>query len=73
MINVEQLSQAYCLLWQNQETGEVAGRQSSSRKLGGCFFAVLVDLMAMGKITLVSEGSKSLAVQVKKRLTSIET
>ncbi|XP_028402349.1 uncharacterized protein LOC114525296 [Dendronephthya gigantea] len=58
------LSQAYCLLWQNQETGDVEGRQGSSRKLGGCFFAVLVDLMALGKISLVSEHKNSLAVQV---------
>lgn len=58
------LSQAYCLLWQNQDTGDVEGRQGSSRKLGGCFFAVLVDLMALGKIRLVSEHKHSLSIQV---------
>lgn len=58
------LSQAYCLLWQNQDTGDVEGRQGSSRKLGGCFFAVLIDLIALGKIMLVRQNKHSLIVQV---------
>ena len=42
------LSQAYCLLWQDQESGEV--RRSSVELNAGCVAAVLLDLASLGRI-----------------------
>ena len=47
-----QLSEAYCLLWQHSNTGEVVGRQNSKQKIGGAVCAVLLDLIAMEKIKI---------------------
>lgn len=57
-----QLSEAYCLLWQNSTTGDVAGRQGSKAKIGGAVCAVLLDLIAMGKIEIEFEKKKFLFV-----------
>jgi len=46
------LSEAYCLLWQHSNTGEVVGRQNSKQKIGGAVCAVLLDLIAMEKIKI---------------------
>lgn len=44
------LSQAFCLLWQNEETGDVAGRQRPSATTDTAAAAVLLDLYVLGKI-----------------------
>lgn len=44
------LSQAYCLLWQDQESGEVVRRTSSVELNAGCVAAVLLDLASLGRI-----------------------
>ncbi|KAL9980439.1 hypothetical protein ACROYT_G009031 [Oculina patagonica] len=56
------LSEAYCLLWQNSKTGDVDGRQGSKAKIGGAVCAVLLDLIAMGKIWIEFEKKKFLFV-----------
>jgi len=56
------LSEAYCLLWQNSKTGDVDGRQGSKPKIGGAVCAVLLDLIAMGKIRIEIEKKKFLFV-----------
>lgn len=55
-----QLSEAYCLLWQNSRTGGVDGRQGSKAKIGGAVCAVLLDLIAMEKIGIEFEKKKFL-------------
>ena len=57
-----QLSEAYCLLWQDSRTGDVYGRQGSKAKIGGAVCAVLLDLIAMGKIGIEFEKKKFLFV-----------
>ena len=58
-----QLSEAYVLLWQNSSTGDVNGRQGSKNKIGGSVCAVLLDLIAMGKIKIEFEEKKFLFVK----------
>lgn len=47
------LSQAYCLMWQENDSGDVDGRRSSFQLLGGAVAAALLDLIVMGRIELV--------------------
>lgn len=49
------LSQAFCLLWQNDKTGDVAGRQRPSVMTDTASAAVLLDLYVLGKIDLDRE------------------
>lgn len=49
------LSQAFCLLWQNQDTGDVAGRQSPNAMTDTASAAVLLDLYVLEKIDLEKE------------------
>ena len=46
------LSQAYCLLWHDAQTGDVKGRESSwnYELQGGAFATCILDLLAMEKI-----------------------
>ena len=57
-----QLSEAYCLLWQNNTTGDVDCRQGSKKKIGGAVCAVLLDLVSMGKIKIEFKKKKVLFV-----------
>ena len=56
------MSEAYCLLWQDSRTGDVDGRQDSKAKICGAVCAVLLDLIAMGKIGIEFEKKKFLFV-----------
>lgn len=49
------LSQAFCLLWQNQQTGDVAGRQRPNAITDTATAAVLLDLYVLEKIDLEKE------------------
>jgi len=49
------LSQAFCLLWQNQQTGDVAGRQRPTALTDTAAAAVLLDLYVLEKIDLHRE------------------
>lgn len=46
------LSEAYCLLWQNAETGEVNGRRVGMPLKIGVFAALFIDLYASGLIDI---------------------
>ena len=50
------------MLWQSSTTGDVDGRQGSKAKIGGAVCAVLLDLIAMGKIQIEFEKKKFLFV-----------
>ena len=49
------LSQAFCLLWQNQQTGDVDGRQRPNAMTDTATAAVLLDLYVLEKIDLEKE------------------
>ena len=44
------ISQALCLLWHNQNTGDVPGRKTSAPLFGSVTAAVLIDLIVLGRI-----------------------
>ncbi|XP_032234021.2 uncharacterized protein LOC116616176 [Nematostella vectensis] len=44
------LSQAFCLMWQDKENGEVSGRQKSGPPAAAAIVAVLIDLLILEKI-----------------------
>lgn len=50
-------------MWQNSSTGDVNGRQGSKNKIGGSVCAVLLDLIAMGKVKIEFEEKKFLFVK----------
>jgi len=50
------LSEAYVLLWHNASTGSMDGKSNMNLR-AGAFAAVLVDLMAQGKIDIVKDES----------------
>ena len=49
------LSQAFCLLWQNDKTGDVAGRQRPSAMSHTACAAVLLDLYILEKVDFEKE------------------
>lgn len=51
------LSQAYCLLWHDAQTGDVKGRESTwnYELQGGAFATCILDLVALRKISLEVE------------------
>ena len=59
------LSQAYCLLWQDLESGEVSGRMSSPELNAGCAGAALLDLIALGVIDVDVVAKKTLGISYK--------
>ena len=65
------ISQALCLLWHNQDSGEVPGRKSSASLYGNVTAAALDDMYVLRKIdfqdvpvTCVGVKYKSIAVKV---------
>lgn len=62
------LSQGYCLLWQQAESGDVCGRQCGTESNAGATAAVLVDLVVLGKGELevdASTGAKEESLVIK--------
>ena len=57
------LSQAYCLLWQNADTGDVGGRKVGFESNAGAAAAVLVDLVVLGKVEIEVEPNKTLGIK----------
>ena len=43
------ISEAFCLLWQNSETGDVSGRQAGIELNGAATAVCIVDLIILGK------------------------
>nr|XP_058945579.1 uncharacterized protein LOC131773654 [Pocillopora verrucosa] len=57
------LSQAYCLLWQNSEDGNVGGRRFGFESNSGATAAVIVDLIALGKVEIEIEPNTTMGVK----------
>ena len=57
------LSQAYCLLWQDAESGNVWGRQTSLERTGGAAATCLIDLVVKGKICFEVTSKTTLGVE----------
>ena len=60
------LCQAYSLLWQEKETGEVSGRVSSFELLSGAVGAAILDLVALGKLEHDVQAKSVLCVRYNK-------
>ena len=46
------ISEAFCLLWQNSETGDVSGRQAGIELNGAAAAVCIVDLVILGKVEI---------------------
>lgn len=57
------LSQAYCLLWQNSEHGDVDGRKFGIESNSGATAAAIVDLIVPGKVEIEIEPNTTLGVK----------
>ncbi|XP_031559193.1 uncharacterized protein LOC116295502 [Actinia tenebrosa] len=57
------LSQAFCLLWQDPESGDVDGRKVSVETNGGAAAAVLLDLVVLGKGEVELVPNKTLGIK----------
>lgn len=66
------VSQAYCLLWQDSESGDVDGRKISVETNGGAAAAVLIDLVVLGKVEVEIEPNKTLGVKNDKILLKVQ-
>lgn len=66
------VSQAYCLLWQDSESGEVDGRKISVETNGGAAAAVLIDLVVLGKVEVEIEPNKALGYKCDKILLKVQ-
>lgn len=65
------LSQAYCLLWQENESGDVDGRRCSFELLGGAVAAALLDLVVLGRIELEVAPKSALGFSYKKNYVKV--
>ena len=59
------ISQALCLLWHNQTSGEVPGRKSSAQLYGNVTAAVIIDLFVLGKINIGEVRRSCLGIKYK--------
>lgn len=66
------LSQAYCLLWQENDSGDVDGRRCSFELLGGAVAAALLDLVVLGRIQLEVAPKSALGFSYKKNYVKVE-
>ena len=59
------LSQAYCLLWHDAQTGDVKGRESSwnYELQGGAFATCILDLLALRRISLEVEQKTFMGIE----------
>jgi hypothetical protein len=62
------LSQAFCVLWQNKESGEVSGRQRSGRTANAAVVAVLLDLFMLGKIEFEAQVKQWIALRRRREI-----
>jgi len=63
--------QALCLLWHNQDSGDVPGRKTSAPLYGNVTAAVLVDLYVLGKIDIEDARVTCLGVKYKKMVLKV--
>lgn len=59
------ISQALCLLWHNQDSGDVPGRKSSAPLFGNVTAAALIDLYVLGKIDFEDAPVTCLGIKYK--------
>ena len=59
------ISQALCLLWHNQTSGEVPGRKSSAPLYGNVTAAVIIDLFVLGKFNIAEVRRSCLGIKYK--------
>jgi len=59
------ISQALCLLWHNQTTGDVPGRKTSAPLYGNVTAAVIVDLLVLGKVNIAEVRRSCLGIKHK--------
>ena len=67
------LSQAYSLLWQEKESGEVSGRVSSHSKNSGSVAATVLDLVVKGKIEIDVQPTSTLGIAYNKNYVKVIT
>ena len=48
-------SQAYCLLWQDPDTGDLDGRRSCGALQAGLICAILLDLACLDRVVITSQ------------------
>lgn len=66
------LSQAFCLLWQNKDSGEVSGRQRAGRTANAAVLAVLLDLFVLGKIEFEAQVKQWIALGRRRPITFVK-
>jgi len=59
------ISQALCLLWHNQTSGEVPGRKSSAPLYGNVTAAVIIDLFVLGRVNIAEVRRSCLGIKYK--------
>ena len=57
------LSQAFCLLWQDPESGEVHGRKMGVECNAAACAAGIIDLFAMDRVEVEVESNKTLGIK----------
>lgn len=65
------ISQALCLLWHDQTTGDVPGRKSSAPHFGNITAAVLIDLFVLGKLNMKEAQKSCLGIKYKKMVLEV--
>lgn len=65
------VSQALCLLWHDQTSGDVPGRKSSAPLYGNVTAAVLVDLFVLGKLNIEDAQGTCLGFKYKKMVIQV--
>lgn len=65
------ISQALCLLWHNQDSGDVPGRKTSPAHFGNVTAAALVDLYALGKIDVEDTWMTCVGIKYKKMVIKV--
>ena len=65
------LSQALCLLWHNQDSGDVPGRKSSAPLYGNVTAAAVIDLYALRKIGIEDARLTCLGIKYKKMVLKV--
>lgn len=65
------ISQALCLLWHDQTSGDVPGRKTSAPLYGNITAAVLVDLFVLGKFSIQQAQRSCLGIKYKKMVIEV--
>lgn len=65
------ISQALCLLWHDQSTGDVPGRKSSAPHYGNVSAAVIIDLYVLGKVSFEEAQASCLGVKYKEMVLQV--